>query len=50
MFTDSITQGLVHLFSKFLTSQKNEMTEQKFLLPVIVSGQNPKIILSPACM
>ena len=22
MFTDSITQGLLHLFSKFLTSQK----------------------------
>ena len=50
MFTDSITQGLVHLFSKFLTSPKNEMTEQKFLLPVIVSNHHPKIILSPACM
>ena len=34
MFTDSITQGLVHLFSKFLTSQKNETAKQKFLYGV----------------
>ena len=46
MLTDSITQALVHLFSKFLTSPKNKMTEQKFLLPVIVSGHHPKTILA----
>ena len=32
-----------------LTSQKRDMTEQKLIWPVNMTGQYSKIILSPAC-
>ena len=48
VYKKKITQGQVSFFPNILTSQQQDLTEQKFLWPVIMSGHRRKyIILSP---
>ena len=40
-------KGQVDFFPNILTGQKQDLTKEKFIWPLIMSGHCPKIILSP---